>query len=156
MQTMDLPLDVLFFVYQRREQLRASKAASKGVLTVEHRIKLDALKAVCDTNILAAHGREAELWSELCGRKPSLAKLDSLGIALMRHTAKVATVVFAGGCMAAGLELPIIVVVLHVLSADYDSENCCCLLEATLTAIHHGDFSGNSSYIHAKSVFSFS
>jgi hypothetical protein len=83
---MDVPWDVYFFVQQRRAQLR--RASANAILTVEHRLKLDALKSQCDMNVLSIHEREIDLWTELSHKMPVVDKVDSVGRSLLLHTSK--------------------------------------------------------------------
>ena len=81
LQSMPLPFDVAFFVYQRCRELKLEEKASRvtGTMSVEGRIKFDSHKARADRQELSARECQAEFWAELSNTNPSLSRLDSIG-----------------------------------------------------------------------------
>ena len=81
LQATSLPFDVAFFVFQRRRELKLEEKAGRipGTMSIEAHIKFDACKARVDRQVLSAREHQAEFWMELMARKPSLARLDTIG-----------------------------------------------------------------------------
>ena len=88
LQSLSLPLDIEFFVYQRNREVKRSAKATRaaGSISVEDHIKFSAMKVRVERQMLSARESLAELWEELGAKKPSLPKLDTLGSAMQRWT----------------------------------------------------------------------
>ena len=86
LQSMSLPFDVAFFVYQRCRELKLEEKASRvaGTMTIEAHMKFDTYKARADRQVLSARENQAELWSELTNSNPSLARLEAIGKSIER------------------------------------------------------------------------
>ena len=87
LQSMSLPFDVAFFVYQRCRELKLEEKASRvaGTMTVETHMKFDTYKARADRQVLSARENQAELWLELANANPSMSRLETIGTSIERR-----------------------------------------------------------------------
>ena len=87
LQSMSLPFDVAFFVYQRCRELKLEEKASRvaGTMTVETHLKFDTYKARADRQVLSARENQAELWLELSNANPSMSRLETIGTSIERR-----------------------------------------------------------------------
>ena len=74
-------LDVQYYIFQRRQLLKADAESDSGGVTVALS-KLESLKSECQAQWLEVVTCQVEFWAELCAPKPSVRRLTDIGTRL--------------------------------------------------------------------------